>query len=492
MHETLSKTRRYLILFNTVLATFMATLDGSIVNISLPSIAGAFHVGIETVQWVVTGYTLTISALLLLWGRLSDRIGRKHLFAVGLGIFTLGSLLCGLSTSFPMLVASRVLQAVGASIAMTLVQAIVTAIFPPEERGKALGIIGSVVAAGSLAGPSLGALLVAAAGWPSIFFVNLPFGVLAVVLTLVQMPETATPTAEDRKPFDVRGALVLVVTIVSLFFGLLTLQDGTMPPAAAAGLIALGVLLLALFLRLEAGHADPLLDLAFFRSRGFDLSLASAYLSYLCMFGYTFFMPFYLQDVLKMSILQAGLTMSVFPVTTIVVAPLSGWFSDRRPNFPFTVVGLGLMAVGFLAIAFLGDSPSLLRIVVPVFVTGVGGALFQSPNNSRLMGSVPRPRLGVAGGVIAFFRNFGMVSGTTFGVMLFVATAGLGVDSLSGGAGFDPSRFLVGFRAVLLFASACAFVGAVLGLFLPRTAAKGGEAAPGGPAGAPAAPPALD
>ncbi len=483
MHETLSKSRRYMILFNTVLATFMATLDSSIVNISLPTIAGHFSVGIESVQWVVTVYTLSISALLLLFGRLSDRIGRRFLFAVGLGIFTLGSLLCGLSTSFPMLVASRVVQAVGAAIAMTLVQAIVTAIFPPNERGKALGIIGAVVAAGSLTGPSLGAVLVAAAGWRSIFYVNLPFGLLGVVLTLVQMPETASPDAQDRKPFDWRGASMLVPGVVLLIFGLLTLQNAGIPGWASGGATAAGAVLFVLFLLSERTHPDPLIDLGFFRSRDFTLSLSSAFLSYLSMFGYVFFIPFYLQEVQRMPILQAGLVMSVYPITTVFMSPLSGWLSDRFPRFPYTFVGLGLLGVGFGFLAFLAADSSIPRIVLPIFVAGVGGSLFQSPNNSRIMGSAPRNRLGVVGGVVAFFRNFGMVSGTTFAVMLFVAVAHLAVDSLSGGASFDVVRFMAGFRAVLLASATAAAVGAVLGLFLEKHPAPLREKGPDGLAG---------
>jgi MFS family permease len=193
-----SRTKRYLILANACIATFMATLDGSIVNIALPVISQHFSVDINTIQWVVTAYLLAISSVMLIWGKLSDLYGKKWLFAIGIGVFTIGSLLCGMSWDFTTLVAARVLQAIGASIMMALTQGIVSAIFPLNERGKALGIVGTVVAVGSLVGPAAGGIIVASFGWRAIFYINIPFGIAGVILTALFMREPPSSSPRSR------------------------------------------------------------------------------------------------------------------------------------------------------------------------------------------------------------------------------------------------------------------------------------------------------
>ncbi len=459
-HE-MTPRRCYLILFNVCIATFMSTLDGSIVNISLPTISNYFSVSIDTVQWTVTAYLLVTTSLLLVFGRISDLYSRRILFAVGLGVFTLGSLLCGMSASFPMLVASRILQAVGAAVTMALVQGIVTSIFPPTERGKALGIVGTVVAVGSLLGPSLGGILVHVATWRAIFYVNLPFGVAGVVLTFLLMPESVRRA--DAGAFDWKGSLLFVASIALLFLGLLTLQDGLLPTGWELGMLALAAALFSGFLRFEKRQTSPLLDVAMFRNRTFALGLATAYLSFLAMFSYLFFMPFYLQDVLKLDVLTAGLLMSVYPLTTGILAPISGWLSDRRKNLPLPVMGLALTTCALTALSFLNTSSPTVAVVLPVFVMGVGGALFNSPNTSQIMGSVSRDKLGVAGSIAAFFRNFGMVSGTALSVLLFMSVTRMRIDQFVGET-FNVLLFLRGFRVVLVCAAALALLGVLLSL----------------------------
>jgi EmrB/QacA subfamily drug resistance transporter len=455
MELEMTQGRRYLILFNVCIATFMATLDSSIVNISLPTISAFFSVSINSVQWTVTAYLLAISSLLLVWGRISDLYSRKYLFAAGLAVFTLGSMLCGMAGSFPMLVAARVLQAIGASITMALVNGIVTSIFPPTERGKALGIVGTVVAVGSLAGPSLGGLLVHVASWRAIFYVNLPFGVLGVVLTFLLLPESVKRT--DVGAFDVKGAFLFVTSILLLFLGLLSLQDGLLSVGWAVAMVLMAVVFLVLFLRLEARHPNPLLDLKLFRNTVFSSSLATAYLTFVAMFSYLFFMPFYLQDVLELPVLTAGLVMSVYPLTTGIVSPISGSISDRYKKVPLTLIGLSITTLALAWVSSLVASAPIALIVVPVFLMGLGGACFQSPNNSQIMGSVSRDRLGVAGSITSFFRNFGMITGTTVSVLLYSFVTKTGISGLSTGT-FDAPLFLTGFRAVLLFASALSLV----------------------------------
>lgn len=483
MDPAVPKGRRGLILFNACVITFMATLDGSIVNIALPTIARALGAGVSAVQWVVTSYLLCVSATLLVWGRLSDIYGRKRLFAAGLLTFTVGSLLCGLSGSLSALVASRVLQGLGAAMAMALVQGIVTSTFPPEERGKALGFIGSVVAIGSLVGPSLGGLLVAVAGWRSIFFINVPIGLGGVALTFAVMPEShgsgvaVMPESRDSgaadrgRAFNWGGASLFVLSISALFVAMLAFQDGLLAGPPALGIAVLAFLLFFAFLRAER-RPSPLVDRSLFRSRVFTMGVIDSCLSYVAMFSYTFFMPFYLQGVRGMSVLGAGALMSVYPLVTGVLAPLAGSLSDRITYRPLTIAGLLCNVAGLALLATLGPGTPIYAIGAVIVLLGVGGASFQSPNNSSVMGSAPRDRLGIAGSLNAFFRNLGMVTGTTLSVSLFSLVTKARMDSVSSGA-LDDGVFLGGFRVVVLVAAGfalAAMAGEVLGK-------KGGEAA---------------
>jgi len=484
MDSAVPKGRRGLVLFNACVITFMATLDGSIVNIALPTIAKALGAGVSAVQWVVTSYLLCVSATLLVWGRLSDIYGRKRLFAAGLLTFTVGSLLCGLSGSLSALVASRVLQGLGAAMAMALVQGIVTSTFPPEERGKALGFIGSVVAIGSLVGPSLGGLLVAMAGWRSIFFINVPIGLGGVALTFAVMPESrssgavvtpgagkAAGVAGRANAFNWGGAAFFVLSISALFVAMLAFQDGLLAVAPALGIAAIAFVLFIAFLRAER-RPSPLVDRSLFRSRVFTMGVIDSCLSYVAMFSYTFFMPFYLQGVRGMSVLGAGALMSVYPLVTGVLAPLAGSLSDRITYRPLTIAGLLCNAAGLSLLATLGPATPLPAIGAVIVLLGAGGAMFQSPNNSSVMGSVPRDRLGIAGSLNAFFRNLGMVTGTTLSVSLFSLVTKARMDSVSSGA-LDGAVFLGGFRVVVLAASGFALVAMVGEVFGKRRGEAG-------------------
>jgi MFS family permease len=227
MNTELTQLKKWLILINISVSVFMATLDGSIVNIALPVISKELSVNISSVQWVVTSYLLAISVLLLIWGKISDIYGKKKIFAFGFIIFTLGSLLCGLSASLTILVLSRVLQAVGASAMMALSQGIVTETFLPGERGKALGIIGTTVAIGSLVGPSLGGILIHYFNWQSIFLINVPIGLIGAILTFVIIPDDHI--FSESKIFDFKGSVMFVGSILLMFISLLFLQEGSLP-----------------------------------------------------------------------------------------------------------------------------------------------------------------------------------------------------------------------------------------------------------------------
>jgi EmrB/QacA subfamily drug resistance transporter len=249
----------------------MATLDGSIVNIALPVISQELNATISSVQWVVTSYLLTIAILLLIWGKISDLYGKKKIFTSGFILFSIGSALCGISNSLEMLVFARIFQAFGASAMMALSQGIITATFPANERGKALGITGTMVAIGSLVGPSLGGALVHLAGWESIFWVNIPIGIIGSILAIVIIPEIHE--APSQKVFDYKGAVAFTLSLLLLFLGLLLYQEGTVSFKVMIPMIFAAIVILWIFVSIEKRTGTPLVDLRLLKIHEFSFGL---------------------------------------------------------------------------------------------------------------------------------------------------------------------------------------------------------------------------
>jgi EmrB/QacA subfamily drug resistance transporter len=396
------------------LGTFMATLDSSIVNVALPTLAATFHAAVTQIEWVSLAYILTITGLLLPFGRLGDAVGRRRVFLTGLGLFTVGSAACALAASAPLLVAARVLQGTGASMASANSVALITAAFPRELRGRALGMVGAVVGLGLTVGPPLGGFLLAAFGWPSIFLVNLPIGVIAVLWARRVL---ARDVAIDvRPPFDTAGAAcaLCALVLVTLFLSRgATWGWGSLPALACvlgAALAALG------FLAAERRAPDPLIDFAFFRDAAFRVPMLSLLLSFVALFAAVFLVPFYLQRIAGFTPDQVGRVLVVVPLLLLVVSPISGALSDRVGSRVLALAGLAVTSAGLFLLAFLigraGDRPlGTLATVAGLFVIGLGQGLFQPPNSSSAMGAVPPAKLGLAGGLLATMRNLGMLFG---------------------------------------------------------------------------------
>lgn len=459
----MTKLHRWLVLLNISISIFMATLDGSIVNIALPVMSKELSVSIGSIQWVVTSYLLSISVLLLIWGKISDLYGKKMIFASGFIIFTIGSALCGISSSLGMLVFSRVTQAVGASSMMALSQGIITSTFPPNERGRALGISGATVAIGSLVGPSLGGILVDAAGWKSIFLINIPIGIIGTILTFIIIPSIHEAPTSTR--FDFKGSVMFIGFLLLLFLGLLFLQEGGISVGIFTLMFFMSVVILFFFIKYERTHENPLINLKLFETRVFSLGLGSAFLSFTALSSTTLFIPFYLQLFLKYGPLTAGLLISAYPLTTAILSPITGFISDKISYRPLTVTGLAINTVVLFRLSTIGSSTSSLEFIILMIFLGAGVAIFQSPNNSSVMGSVPKEHLGIAGGINALFRNLGLVSGTTLSVLIFSYSTKININSLSDKAGaFNPGSFLTGFRIVLVFAALSCLLATIISL----------------------------
>lgn len=408
---------RWFILATVSVGTFMATLDSSIVNVALPTISAQLHSDLSILQWVVTAYLLTISSLLPVFGRLADLLGRKKIYSTGFLVFTIGSGLCGFASNIWFLVGMRVLQALGASMLMSNAAAITTANFPPKERGRALGLTGTVVALGSLAGPAIGGILIGIAGWRSVFYINLPIGILGFIAAQIILP--ADTARSDKETFDFGGAVFFTMGMVSLLFAINNGQDwGWSSLPILAGLI-LGIVLLGLFFYSEARVDQPMIDLSLFKNRPFLIGNLSGLLSFISMFANTMLMPFYLQHILNYTPTQVGLLMTSFPLIMAVAAPISGHASDRIGPVALTTGGLAITAAGLFYLSSVTAVSPAWQIVPGPLLMGLGAGMFQSPNNSSVMSSVPRAKLGIAGGLNALVRNVGMVVGIAFSVTLF-------------------------------------------------------------------------
>ena len=405
--------RQRWVMLNIAIGVYMSTLDASIVNISLPTIIRSLNTDLTAVAWVVMAYLIVITGCLLLMGRLSDLFGQRRIYLLGFLTFTMGSALCGFSPTIYFLIGSRMLQGLGASALMANGPAILTTAFPEEERGKALGILGSVVSAGFLTGPILGGFLVEHLGWRSIFFINLPIGAMGIYLSS-KVFEKDVSTGKAR--VDLWGALLLFFFVTSLLLFLNRMAQGSAPLLWVWFFLIL--LWFSLFIVVELRSPSPLVDLKLFRRRLFISSLGASFLSFWMSAAHTFVIPFFLQNILEFSPSKVG--MLIFPValTVMVMAPFGGRFSDRvGVRIPATI-GLTLTSLAVFSFTLLKPGSSDFDILWRQIALGIGISFFNPANNSAIIGSLPREKVGLASSFLALSRNLGMVIGVAFAEMV--------------------------------------------------------------------------
>jgi EmrB/QacA subfamily drug resistance transporter len=435
---------KWLILTAVMLGTFMTPLDGSIVNTVLPSITAFFHTEISIAQWVPTVYLLTICCLILLYGRLGDMVGYKRVFLYGLAAFTVTSILCGTSQSIWMLIVFRALQGLAASMIMAVGFAIVTAAFPPTERGKALGIYAIGIAVGLGLGPTLGGLIAEHLSWRYIFFINVPIGIAALLWGYRIIPRGSTKPGQR---LDWAGALTALVFLLTLLLYANRGEDWGWASPVPLTLLAVAVVFGMLFFWIERTSEQPMLNLALFANRVFSFASLSALLSFMALYALVFLTPFYLMFVLHYSILKVGLIMAASPVVTLIIAPLSGAASDRIGTRVFAVCGMCIAALGLFLFSGLQESATAFDVVWRLAVTGLGMGMFQSPNNSTIMGNVPPWQLGIASGILAAMRNVGMVFGIAVAGAILYSLAPISASAHAGS--FSPTdihEFMYGLR----------------------------------------------
>ncbi len=342
---------------------FLGTIDGSIVNVALPTLVRVFNTNFPTVQWVVLAYLATVTTLMLSIGRLADMSGKKRIYNSGFIIFTIGSALCGLAPSIIALIAFRVIQGIGAAMIMALGMAIVTEAFPSRERGKALGITGAIVSIGIVAGPTLGGLIISSTSWRWIFLVNLPIGIIGSIMVYRFVPEIK-PGRTQR--FDILGAAAMFVCMLSFLFALTIGQQIGFSQLQVLALLVSFLVTLILFIFVELRVEQPMVDLRLFKNSQFSGSLISGFLVFIALSGTILLMPFFLENVLGYAPNQVGLLLAVVPISLGVVAPLAGSLSDRVGSRPITVAGLAILLVGFIAVSTLTSETNAFGYIITV------------------------------------------------------------------------------------------------------------------------------
>ncbi|MGW0733802.1 MFS transporter [Streptomyces sp. NPDC002851] len=431
--RTQSGRRRLLVLAICCMSLLIVSLDTTVLNVALPVMRRDLDADVAGMQWTIDAYTLVLASLLILAGSTGDRIGRRKVFAAGLVLFSLGSLLCSLAPNLESLVVFRALQAVGGSMLNPVAMSIITNTFTePRERARAIGVWGGVVGLSMAAGPLVGGVLVDTVGWRSIFWVNLPVGLLALVLTLRYVPESRAP--HPRRP-DPLGQVLVMALLASVTYAIIEAPAAGWTSPGILGCVAVAVVALLGLLWHEPRRAEPLIDPRFFRSAPFSGATVIAVCAFASLSGFLFLSTLYLQDVRGLDALHAGVWMLPMAAMTFVCAPLSGRLvGGRGPRVPLLVAGCGMTASGVLFAAFDAETANG-TLVLGYVLFGLGFGFVNAPITDTAVAGMPRAQAGVAAAVASTSRQIG----GTLGVAVIGAVLAAGVGD--GGHTTDPGRF---------------------------------------------------
>jgi EmrB/QacA subfamily drug resistance transporter len=440
---------------------FMIMLDNTVVFVALSAIQSDLHISTSELEWVVNGYALTFAVLMLTGGKLADLLGRRRIFIVGLAIFTASSLACGLATGATALIGARVIQGVGSALMNPATLSIITATFPPRQRGTAIGIWVGVSAMALAIGPLVGGILTEQINWSWIFFINVPVGILGIVVARLVIDESRDESEEQR--LDLPGLLSSGAGLFALTYGLIEANSYGWTSGRILGSFVLAAAALALFVVLEHRQRVPMLDLSLFRNSTFAGANTVMLLVALAMFGMFFFNSLYLQRVLHFSAIETGASFLPMTVLIVLIAPVAGRFSDRIGSRWLMGVGLVSLSASLLSFSRLGVDSSFWDVLPGLLLGGVGMSLAMTPTTAAAMGSVPVDKAGVGSAVLNSMRQVGGSLG--------IALMGAIVASSIHVADTDPriaQQFVDGYRNALHVAATIALVGAVVAVATVR------------------------
>ncbi|RKS74784.1 EmrB/QacA subfamily drug resistance transporter [Actinomadura pelletieri DSM 43383] len=441
--------RRIAVLAICCMSLLIVSLDNTILNVALPTLQDDFDSSLSGLQWTIDAYLITLASLLILSGSTGDRIGRRRVFQTGLTLFVTGSVLCSLAPSLDLLVAARVVQAVGGSMLNPVAMSIITNVFTePRERARAIGVWGGVVGISMAMGPLVGGLLVESVGWRAIFWLNVPIGVTAFVLTALFVPESRAP--RPRRP-DPLGQALLIVLLGSLTFAIIEVPGHGFGHPIVYGAALVAAASLIGFARHAVRAREPLIDLRFFRSVPFAGATVIAVSSFAALGGFMFLNTLYLQNVRGLSALEAGLYLLPMAAMTAVSAPLSGRLVGRRgPRLPLQIAGAAMLGSGLLFAVFDGETRDITLFAAYVLF-GIGFGAVNSPVTNTAVSGMPRAQAGVAAAVASTSRQVGQALGVAvFGAVLAAGMSGAFAASAFESAARPAYWVLVGCAAAVL------------------------------------------
>jgi EmrB/QacA subfamily drug resistance transporter len=438
----------------TALASFMMALDALVITTAFATIRRDFGASVETLQWTVNAYNLTFAVLLLTGAALGDRFGRQRMFAAGIALFVLASAACALSSSIGWLIAARSVQGAGAALVMPLAMAILSGAFAKDERARALGIFSGVTGFALIIGPAIGGFITESFGWRWIFWINLPIGIIAVVLVLTRLRESFGPAAA----LDIPGLVLIAAAALALVWGLLRGNAAGWTSAEAISTISAGILFTAAFVMWELRARAPMVPMRLFQSRAFSAGITASFLFYAAMYGVLFLLPQFLQTALGCGPLGAGLRLLPWTATLFVTAPIAGAVVNKFGERPLVVIGLLMQAIGLGWIAIIAaPGVAYSNLVAPLVFAGVGVSMAMPAAQNAILSSVAVAEMGKASGVF----NMGRFLGGMFGIALVVATFS------ARGAANSPANFSAGFAAAMTVAAVLSLLGAFAGMGLP-------------------------
>jgi EmrB/QacA subfamily drug resistance transporter len=453
--------RKWWTLAAVAVGLFMIMLDNTVVNVALPSIRKDLGISISELEWVVNAYALTFGVLLLSGGKLADLLGRRSIFIAGLVIFTAASLWCGLAGGASSLIAARTVQGIGAALMNPATLSIITATFPPRQRGTAIGIWAGVSALALAFGPLVGGILTQDINWSWIFFINIPVGVAGVFGALVFIDESKDTSREQR--LDLPGLLTSGIGLFALTYGLIETNDHAWGSTRVLTLFAIAVVSLAVFVLLERHQRIPMLDLSLFKNPTFSGANTVMFLVGLAMFGIFFYNSLFLQNILGYGAIKTGATFLPMTVLIILIAPIAGKISDLVGPRWLMGAGMVLLTGSLLLFGTLDARSSWWNILPGLLVGGVGMAIVMAPTTAAAMGSVPVDKAGVGSAVINSMRQVGGSLGIAVMGALVATTV-----SVTPFSPVFPGQFVEGYHRALHVGAAITLAGAVVAVATVR------------------------
>jgi EmrB/QacA subfamily drug resistance transporter len=402
-----------------MLGSTMGTLDASITNVAMPTIARVYHTTVDNAEWVILSFMLVTASTLVLFGRLGDMFGQKRIYLGGFAIFGVSSLACALAPSLGFLVAMRAIQALGAAMLLSSNQALIVDTFPSTQRGRAIGFNGAAVAVGLSFGPIIGGAIVTYGDWRWIFLINVPISIIAMIGAMFVLK----PVQQKSSGFDPIGAALSVITLFSLSLALARSHIWGWTSPLTLGLIGLSIVTLTAFIYVERRVPSPTLDLNLFKIRIFAVSISAAFIYFTVLSGLIFIVPLTAQTALGKTAFAAGLFLTPITLLNIVLAPTAGALSDRVPARYVSTAGALMVTIGLFLLSRLPPIPTTLELVGALILTGCGTAVFTQPNNSAIMGSAPPNRRGIAAGALATGRTSGQLIGVAVASAVYFAAS---------------------------------------------------------------------